>query len=131
MLRSFSLIEIIFTIIIISIITVVAIPKLFYNIDTANIIKLRADVALIRDKINSFKSKQILTNNNDQLTTLENIMTSLLTINHTGGSWSKISTNNYQAWVDSKNVVKFIYDPDTFCFDCNINIDKYCEQLTQ
>ena len=129
--KSFSLLEIIFTVVIVSIIATFAIPKLFYNINTANIIKLRADVALIRDKINKFHNKQILANTNAQLDTLENGIIPILSDKHSGGNWSKITTNTYKAWINSDIGVEFIYKKDDLSFNCDFNTNKYCKDLTQ
>ena len=135
----FSLIEIIFTITIISILLVVAIPKLFYNIDSANIIKLRSDVALIRNEINNYKNKQILSNDNINLETLDKndnllfsfILTSpIIAITNDGGNWSQNSITSYKAWISSDISVNFTYNSNDFTFDCDFN-EEYCKELTQ
>jgi general secretion pathway protein G len=137
--RSFSLLEMIFIITIIAIISVVAIPKLFNNIDNANIIKLRADVALIRNGINQFNHKQILSNNTVTLTSLEDeknkLFNKILDIpiiaqNNKSGNWSKVSNNTYKAWISSTVGVEFIYDKDDGSFDCDFK-EEYCKDLTQ
>ena len=137
--RSFSLLEMIFIITIIAIISVVAIPKLFNNIDNANIIKLRADVALIRNGINQFNHKQILSNNTVTLTSLEDeknkLFNKILDIpiiaqNNKSGNWSKVSDNTYKAWISSTIGVEFIYDKDDGSFDCKFKAE-YCKDLTQ
>jgi len=138
--RSFSLLEMIFIITIIAIISVVAIPKLFNNIDNANIIKLRADVALIRNGINKFKHEQLLLlNGNKSLDSLEDeknkLFNKILDIpiiaqNNKSGNWSKVSDNTYKAWISSTIGVEFIYDKDDGSFDCKFKAE-YCKDLTQ
>jgi general secretion pathway protein G len=121
--KSFSLLELIFAIVIISTLASFAIPKLFYNIDKANIIKLKADVALIRDSINKFHNQQILANTNMKLENLDNgIIPS--------SNWSKISENRYKAWINTNISVEFIYNPNDLTFDCNFD-EEYCKELTQ
>lgn len=133
--RSFSLLEMIFIITIIAIISVVAIPKLFDSIKEANITKLRADVALIRNGINQFNHKQTLQNTNQSLDSLENpdnrIMPILSTEN-SSGKWSKVSDNTYNAWISSTIGVEFIYNQSEASFDCDFKVDdNNCKNLTQ
>jgi len=128
--KSFSLLEIIFTITIIATISIVAIPKLFYNIDNANIIKLKSDVALIRDEINKYNNKQVLLNTNELLTTLDNGILSMVVANPKSGQWTKLDTNKYNAWITSTTSVTFTYNSDTGIFDCDFS-QEYCSELTQ
>jgi prepilin-type N-terminal cleavage/methylation domain-containing protein len=53
--EAFSLLEIIFAIAIISIIAIIAIPKLGNSLDKTNIIKIKSDILLIRDGLNRYK----------------------------------------------------------------------------
>ena len=136
--KSFSLLEIIFTITIIAVVTTIAIPKLFFNVNTATTTKLKADIALIRNGINSYKEKQIISNTTislDSLDTNNNLFSKILKFpimaqENKSGSWSKISLNNYKAWIVSDEYVEFVYSPNDFSFNCNIDED-YCEQLSQ
>jgi type II secretory pathway pseudopilin PulG len=121
--KGFSLLEIIFIITIIAIISVFAIPKLFDNIDRANIVKLKADVALIRNEINKIKNKQILSNSTVVLDNIDNIIPTK--------QWEKISTNKYKASINSDTYVEFDYDKNNFTFDCDVSTDIYCKDLTQ
>ncbi len=137
--KSFSILEIIFAITIISILITVTIPKLFSNISNANIIKLRADVALIRDGIKTYINNQLLSNTTQSLATLENndnllfeliLITPIISSQNTSGNWSKSSTNTYLAWINSTLNVEFIYDNNSHHFDCDFAND-YCKELTQ
>ena len=137
--KSFSLLEIIFIIVIISIISIVAIPKIFNNIQSANIVKLKADIALIRNSIIEFKNKQILLNTNINLTTLEDnnqllfnivLKQPILAVEDKANSWSKISSNKYKAWIDNKLFVEFIYNSTDYSFNCDYD-DNYCKELNQ
>ncbi len=137
--KSFSLLEIIFTITIIATITTIAIPKLFFNINTATLTKLKFDVALIRNGINSYKDKQIISNTSNQLNSLDinnnTLFDKILKIpiisnKNKSGGWSKISLNNYKAWINSDEYVEFIYNQNDLSFNCNLNTN-YCEILSQ
>ncbi len=137
--KSFSILEIIFAITIISILTAVAIPKLFYNVSNANTVKLRADVALIRNGIQAYKNRQILLNEIDNLEILEdneNLLFNLILDNpivpkeNTSGNWSSLSSNDYKAWITDKQSVDFIYNNIDLSFDCDFS-QEYCKDLTQ
>ncbi len=137
--KAFSLLEIIFIIMILSIISIVAVPKILFNVNKVNIIKLRADVALIREGINKFRNKQILSNSNIILNNLDTSDTFLfntifkepiISEVNTSGKWSKLSSNNYQAWIDANTMVNFTYNPNNFSFNCDFE-EEYCKELTQ
>lgn len=137
--KSFSLIEIIFVIVLISIISIVALPKIFNNISQANIIKLKSDVALIRNSIKKYATNEIINNTNNTLTNLDtddillfkNILEQpIISKQNSAGKWSKISSLKYQAWVTNDIFVLFTYNIDASTFDCDIN-DNYCNELTQ
>ena len=124
----------IFIITIIAIISVIAIPKLFNNIDKANIMKLRADVALIRNSINKFNHQQLLSNKTtsplDDLENKDNRIMPIFSSANSSGNWSKVSDNTYKAWISSTIGVEFIYDKDDGSFDCKFKAE-YCKDLTQ
>jgi len=137
--NSFSLIEILFTITIISILLVVIIPKLFYNLNNANIIKLSSDIAIIRNSIIKYTNKQTLQNKQAKLETLDDYDNNLFKFildypiienNKKSGTWIQTSGLNYQAWINQEVYVNFIYNPNTLTFDCDIT-EKYCRELTQ
>ncbi|MCK5110263.1 MAG: hypothetical protein KAQ94_01995 [Arcobacteraceae bacterium] len=137
--KSFSILEIIFAITIISILITVAIPKLFYNVSNANIIKLRADVALIRDGIKTHINASILSNTPENLETLDNndnllfeviLTTPVISKTKSSGNWSKSSSTTYNAWINSTEAVEFIYDANTNSFNCDFTKD-YCKEITQ
>ena len=137
--KSLSILEIIFAITIISILITVAIPKLFYNVSNANIIKLRADVALIRNGIKTYINASILSNTSENLENLDNnnnllfeliLTTPIISKINSSGNWSKSSSNTYSACINSNEAVEFIYDKDTHSFNCDFTND-YCKELTQ
>jgi type II secretory pathway pseudopilin PulG len=137
--KSFSILEIIFTITIISIIITIAIPKLFNNVSNANIIKLRADVGLIRNGIKTYINNQLLSNTSKSLGILDKndnllfeliLTTPIISNKNSGGNWSKSSSNRYHAWIDSTLSVEFIYDNELNSFDCDF-ANEYCKELTQ
>ena len=137
--KSFSLLELIFVIIVVSILSSVAVSKYSNSIQKANILKLQAQVAYIREKINSNIIDQRLKANIPILDSLDNNDNELFNlimkqpikaVSNKGGNWSKDMTNTYKAWINSDEYVKFVYNSDDFTFDCDIK-DKYCQEMTQ
>ena len=137
---AFSLIEIIFTIAIISIIAMVAVPKLRNTLSSANIVKIKSDITIIRNGLKEYKNKMILSNNSESLDSLETTQTLLFdkiltypiiaSNTNKSTSWNKISNEKYTVWIDSTVNVEFIYDKTNYTFDCDID-DNYCKELTQ
>ena len=114
--KAFSLIEVIFAISIIAIIASVAIPKFNNSINKANIVKIQSDILTIRDNINSYKTKNILSNNNYTLDNLDKFIDSKI--------WTKLSNTLYSVTVN-KSVVVFTFDIDNYTFNCDKK-DKNC-----
>ena len=138
--KSFSLIEIIFTIAIISIILVVAIPKLNNSLQSANITKIKSDILLIREAINNYKNKMILQGQTNCLVTLDDndeylfctILQNPIKASSEPkiGAWSKVSFDTYKVYLDNQNSVEFIYDNDDYSFECDSD-NLLCQELTQ
>ncbi len=138
--KAFSLLEIIFAIAIISIITMVAIPKLGKSIDKTNFVKIKSDILLIRDGINRYKNNLILKANNETLDTLDNDNNLLFSkvlkypilssMTQKSGTWNKLSDNTYIVWIDDKENLKFMYNNLNNTFDCDKS-DENCKAFTQ
>ncbi len=133
------MIEIIFVILITAIILVVAIPKLFFNINDANIIKLKSDVAFIRNAIIKYNDNQTILNTNTTLSRLDNndkslfntiLNTPIISNPNHGANWSQTSQNTYRAWIDTQVYVEFIFDNTHMSFNCDFDT-KYCKELSQ
>ena len=135
--KAFSLLEVIFTIVIIAIIISVAIPKVDNNIQKANILKLKSDISSIRKGIVEYNNRAILANKEEFLETLDNgvflfekiINYSIVSSNQPAG-WEKISNIKYKAWISSEDFVIFRYNQSNGSFDCNLK-EKFCKDLTQ
>lgn len=138
--RAFSLIEMIFTIVIISILLAVSIPKLGNILSSSKIIEIKSDIVLIREAIIKYKNKMILKNEPYDLDVLdtdqENLFSKILTSpiiassEQKIGAWSKIGTNKYKIFIDNQNSVDFIYKSSDFSFDCDLK-NIFCKELSQ
>ena len=152
-LKAFTLLEIVFAIIIISIIAATAVSKLSFNIDDANKIKIKSDIAMIRGAIISEKNQRLLKGNNtgfidkldialndvggemlfggyDDKKLLQYPLISTSTTVKELGKWNKLSNAIYQVWLLSNKAVVFEYDKDIGSFDCDFS-DELCKELTQ
>jgi len=138
--RSFSLLELIVVIVILSIIATIAIPKFTTGIEKSNLNKIKSDIMLIRTGINEYKDKAILQAQDLDLETLEddnnNLFSKVLrhpirsTSSPKPASWEKISDTSYRIWIDTTSSIIFYYNADNFTFDCDLE-NQYCKELTQ
>jgi len=138
--RAFSLLEIIFAIAIISIIAIIAIPKFGTTLDKTYIIKIKSDIILIRDGINRYKNKQILSGSSISLDSLDdndellfNKILSYPIVSSTtqkSATWEKISATSYIVWLYNEKSLEFNYDKVKYTFDCNKN-DENCKEFSQ
>jgi len=149
--KSFSLLEIIFVITLISIISMIAIPKLFLNITSASYTQVKSDIALIRSAIISNKNKNIISGKGEAfISSLDdariNVTYEKLFVGKVGdillqypiistsfekkeiGKWIKVSANNYKVFIDNKKAIEFVYDSSNGTFDCDYKEDL-CKDL--
>lgn len=137
--RAFSLIEIIFTIAIISIILIVAIPKFGDTLNNANTNKIKSDILIIKEGINNYKNKMILKGETTTLESLDDndqyLFHKILqnpieaSSNIAFGSWTKTSSVTYRVYVEDGNSVEFVYDSDDYSFECDED-NLLCQELT-
>lgn len=137
--KAFSIIEILFVIAVISIILIVALPKLNTIFNSAHKTQIKSTITLIREGIVKEKNKLLLANSLETLNTLDDgdefLFTKVLatpikeSANTEANSWVRISSNNYKVYLDETTTVEFIYDPITYTFDCDFN-EPLCKELT-
>ncbi len=130
----------IFAISIISIIAIVAIPKLGNSLDKANIIKIRSDIILIQEALNQYKNRYILSANLEPLDSLEednNLLFSKIlqypivsSAIPKSTSWIKVTNSQYTVWLNSTDSINFTYNSNDFTFKCDKN-NNYCKQINQ
>lgn len=146
--KAFTLLEIVFVIVILGILAAVAVPKLSATRDDAEIAKARTVVASVRSGIALQKSARMLRgeptrfppanefdNTDDQLFYLNdgnrsNILETPVFQKKASSNrgWSRIQDNQYQFDLASKNTV-FTYNPDNGTFNCPAS-DELCTALT-
>jgi len=134
--KSFSIIEIIFTILIISIFSTVAIGKLFHSSSKTILIKAKTDLALIQNGLENYKRKMVLQNQTNSLNSLEtnsqylfsNILTTPFIASTQVGAWSKYSDKQYRFWIDKNRYIKFRFNKYKLTFDCD-KTDNLCQEV--
>lgn len=151
--RAFSVLEIVFVVVILAIISSVAIPKLFLNKSNTYIIKAKSDVALIRKAINDDYNKQVMMQSSDEyIEKLDNAtidekglelfagledrkllaypLISTNTEESKLGKWVKLSDSVYQVLIDAQKSVTFSYDKEDGTFECDKD-EEFCMELLQ
>jgi general secretion pathway protein G len=147
---AFTMIELIFVIVILGILSAVAIPRLGSTVNDANIAKGRSDVSAIRSAIVSERQGRLLQGNSSYINQLDdstnynaageilfdsngtatNVLLQYGITSATGdGHWLKTGANAYTYTV-SGDPVAFAYTQGTGRFDCNHSKNN-CKLLTE
>jgi len=143
--NAFTMIEIVFVIVILGILSAIAIPKLAATRDDAEVVKILSDVHAIRSAIMTERQSRLIRGETNFISSLDQgvvantnnttifdgngtytllsypVYTSVRVSgipNH--GRWIKTGTNQYAANAGG-NVVHFTYVPATGIFDCDHN----------
>lgn len=133
--RGFSLIELIFALLIIGVILSYAISVLGNSISKSSIIKLKSDLLIINNGINNTLEKQLFNNQSKNLESLEeddinlfsNILKNPIQSSSKQNSWTKKADNLYSFNLGSE-LLDFTYDNQLFLFTCNKN-NETCKEV--
>ena len=147
--HAFTMIELVFVIVILGILSSIAIPKLVATRDDAEIAKIRADVSSIRSAIVSERQSRLIRGDSDYISSLDRgvasdtdsvalfdgndtshillsypIYTSRKAANTpTSGKWLKTATNRYIVSAGG-TLITFDYNSTGGIFDCDHAIDN-------
>jgi len=150
--KSFTMLELVFVIVILGILAAVAVPKLFVTRDDAVITKVRTDVSNIRSAILNLHTKNLMRGINiypealddananqegeelfDGNSSIGILLDYPIYSKNSDGHWMKVGDTNYSVKVMQTDV-KFNYYNSNGHFDCKgINsgeADKLCAKLT-
>ena len=142
-LNAFSLLEIVFGILLIAIISSVVVSKFGSFMQTSKLSSIKSDIALIQSSIISkanmlsmqgldmLVSLELSNNNNNSNQNSTNLFSAILNIPFDDGpnhaKWSKIDDKTYS--VEYKNTkVEFVYDKDKLIFECSES-DDICKEM--
>ncbi len=139
---AFTMIELVFVIVVLGILAGVALPRLLAPADDARLVKAKSTISSIRSAISLAKNKSILggtgasypsslddaayNTDNEELfdgNATQKILEYPIYSKSSGG-WIKSSDNNYSLNIEGKNVV-FIYNSNTGKFTCDTNNSDY------
>lgn len=135
--RAFTIIELIFVIVVLGILASIALPKFASTKEMADLAKGRADVATIRAAIVNERSEQVVKGTNtyilqlstdDAATTLftgngvvgagkRDLLTYGMKAGTASGMWEIVDANTYKFWVGTTPTT-FTYTPGNGKFDC-------------
>ena len=136
--KAFTIIDLIFVIVILGILAAVAVPKLGKSKETADIAKGRSDVASIRSAILSERQSQLVKGKRDFIEKLTPNTASTILFTGDGtrklllygikkGAWKHTATQTYTYTVGT-TVTQFTYDDDTGMFECTTG-DGFCDEM--
>jgi len=132
--KSFTMLELIFVIVIIGILSGIAIPKLWVTRDDAVNAKVKTEVSTVRSAISSKYTKNVLAGNNNCPTLekstsddilFENILTYPLSKQQGSLHWDGNGTDYNVTYDDRTIYFNYIDNPDEGCkFECNATTSK-------
>lgn len=141
--KAFTMIELIFVIVVLGILAAVAIPKMAATRDDAQITKGRSDVSAIRSAIISERQSRLIKGDSSYINQLHGATSGYLfdgngTCNllmygvkdeDSDGNWHHESGTTYSFQIQGSDV-DFTYDQSTGKFDCD-HSDANCKLLTE
>ena len=136
--KSFSLIEIIFTIVILAVIATIALPRLFSTTNENSFIQLKSDIATIQNALFNYKKNAVLQNlpqtldslDEDNINLFNKILKHPIIATNEYPFWSKNSQESYIFHFSQKEQLEFTYNSSEFTFSCDKH-NALCQKVLQ
>ena len=124
--RAFTLVELVFIIVVLGILAAVSLPKLSSFLSTADISKAKSTVTAVRSGLQVYKNKHILLGESPYPSTLDSdsdhlfdkVLPHAVTPSTSPGGWSK-EDGDYVFHVDGDDKIVFTYDSTKGSFTCD------------
>lgn len=136
-LKSFSLIEVIFVILLITIITSIAFPKLFSTSKESSYLQLKSDLATIHNALLNYKNQSIMKKIPTTLDKLDadnnlfsNILSHPIPIKEEYPHWSKKNDTTYLYNFSQNSSLEFFYDKNSLSFLCDTK-NTLCQKVLE
>lgn len=149
--KSFTLLEVIFVVVLIAIIATIAFPKLFLNITNASYVKIQSDISLIRSAIIQNRNQNIINGKGEDYiaylddasinSTNERLFVGLqnsvllqqpiLSTSNSKkeiGRWIKTTNYHYQVYINDLESIQFVYNSEKGSFDCDFD-EELCQEM--
>jgi len=136
--RAFTIIELIFVLVVLGILAAVALPKFKEMLAQADISKAKSTVTAIRSGLQVYKNKHILLGESPYPSTLDSdsdhlfdkVLPHAVTPSTSPGGWSK-ENGDYVFHVDGEEKIVFTYDSTKGSFTCDSNQTTSAELCDQ
>jgi len=136
--RAFTIIELIFVLVVLGILAAVALPKFKEMLAQADISKAKSTVTAIRSGLQVYKNKHILLGESPYPSTLDSdnnhlfdkVLPHAVTPSTDPGGWSK-ENGDYVFHVDGEEKIVFTYDSTKGSFTCDSNQTTSAELCDQ
>jgi len=138
--RTFTMVELVFVIVVLGILAAIAIPKFSVTRDDANIVKGKSTVASIQSGLVTERTKRIMRGEAKYPATLdsaanntegEQLFTEVLEYpvraKHSAGGWKKTGSTKYQFYINNSTTVEFTYNAASGRFECD-STDSNCKR---
>lgn len=149
--KAFSLLELVFVISILAIISYFVLSSSFKSLEKANMLKIKSEISLIQHAIQEQYTTQALLENIEkyiesldeasintesqnlftgfeETVLLDPIIFSSTSSKKEVGKWIKMKKNKYRVYLSKNDYVDFTYDKEEGTFSCKVS-NESCKQL--